>query len=94
MERYKAYWGKGHQDFCVIYADTEEAVRRIFQKYHPGERLFKIELWLENPTLRDFYKEIGCDDEHEYLLAIIEAAEDVGVEDKIVEYLKNRGWGR
>ena len=94
MERYKVYYGKDTNDFAIIYADTEEEAREEFKHYHPDWTPIRVEAYPKKPDLLTLYKKSDFADEHEYLLAIIEAVQDAGVEEKVVDFLQRKGWGR
>ena len=94
MERYRVYWGKGTNDFTIIYADSEAEATDKFQRYQPDKAILRVTSFSKLPDLLTLYKQNDFSDEHEYLLAVIEAVQDAGVEDKVVQFLLAKGWGR
>lgn len=92
MERYKVHWGKGDEDFSIIYADNEAEAADMFQKYQPDKTVLEINAFPNLPSLLTLYKQGNFANEHEYLLAVIEAVQDAGVEDKVIQFLIAKGW--
>lgn len=93
MERYKVYYWHGPDDYSVVYAHNEEQAERVFRKYNPNREPLKVVAFRTLPGLSTLYEQLGVEDEHEYLLAVIEAVQDAGVEEKVVEFLIAQGWG-
>lgn len=87
MVRYKVYRGKGTDDFTIIYADNEAEATDKFYEYQPDSTVSKVMSFPKLPDLLTLY-------EHKYLIAIIEAVQYAGVEDKVVQSLLAKGWGR
>lgn len=94
MERYKVYYWQGPDDYAVIYANTEEQAIDVFKKYNPHRDVLKVKPYPKLPSLRKLYRDSDVADEHEYLIAIIEAVSDLGFEEKVVERLQEMGIGR
>lgn len=94
MERYKVYWGKGTDDFTIIYADSKAEAIDKFQEYQPDKTVLKVTSFPKLPDLLTLYKQNDFSNEHEYLLAVIEAVQGAGVEDQVVQSLLAKGWGR
>lgn len=94
MERYKVYWGNGTSDFAIIYAHSETEAINKFQEYQPDKTVLIVIPFPKLPDLLTLYEQNDFSDEHEYLLAVIEAVQDAGVEDKVVQCLLDKGWGR
>ena len=94
MERYKVYWGNGTDDFTIIYANSEAEATDKFQEYQPDKTVLKVTSFPKFLDLLTLYTQNDFSDEHEYLLAVIEAVQDAGVEDKVVQSLLAKGWSR
>ena len=92
MERYKVYYGHGTDDYSIVYAHNEEEAEQVFRKYNPNREPLKVVAFRKLPGLNTLYEQLGFEDEHEYLLAVIEAVQDAGVEEKVAEFLINKGW--
>lgn len=90
MRRWKVFYAQGKHDYAICYADSAAGARAEFEARNP-ERAIKVEPFFD---LRELWRKSDCDDEHEFLTAIIEAAEDTGVESQLVNYLEKRGWGK
>ena len=95
--RYKVFYGADEaRDFAICYADSKKEALEQFRRYHAYEtaRVTHIE---EDPipdvtSLREL---AGEADEHEFLIDLIGAIEDLGLEDKIAECLHvNYAYGR
>lgn len=52
-----------------------------------------VTIKLNSSKLTELFANTEGADEHEYLIAIIEAIEDIGAEDKIIKSLQDNGWG-
>lgn len=92
MERYKVYYWRGVDDYSVVYAHNEEEAEQVFRKYNPHREPLKVTAFPNLPGLTALYEQLGFEDEHEYLLAVIEAVQDAGVEEKVAEFLLAKGW--
>lgn len=90
MRRWKVFYGTGKHDYAVCYADDEAGARAEFEARN-NNPILRVELFLD---LRELWRQSDSDDEHEFLVAIMEAAEDLGVETQIVNHLRQHGWGR
>lgn len=93
MERYKVYYWRGKDDYSIVYAHNEEEAEQVFKKYNPNREPLKVTPYPKLPGLNTLYEQLGVEDEHEYLLAVIEAVQDAGVEEKVAEFLIAQGWG-
>lgn len=87
--RYRVYYQQDgactEEDFCICYADSEAEAEEVFSKYHPETPISRVE---KITSLRDLAANM---DEHEFLVALLEAIEDEGLEARIYRRF-NEGW--
>lgn len=86
----KIYEVHTENEICPIYADSEEEAIRIFKKYNPRRSYSKVVLSVPKAysSIEEFYKE-NVEDEHEFLLALIEAINDCHANSQILEALEH-----
>lgn len=95
--RYKIFYGPDEtHDFSICYGDSKKDALEQFRRYHACEpvRVTHIE---EYPIInvKSIRELAGEADEHEFLVDLIGAIEDLGLEDKIAECLHvNYAYGR
>ena len=85
--RYRVYYlqdgGCTEEDFCICYADSEAEAEEVFRKYHPDTPVARVE---KITGLRELAADM---DEHEFLVALIEAIQDEGLEARICHRLND-----
>lgn len=85
--RYRVYYQQEgsctEEDFCICYADSEIEAADVFRKYHPDGVIDHVELQ-ESPSLRTLAADA---DEHEFLISLLEAIEEEGLEARIYRNL-------
>lgn len=95
MARFKVFYGNGENDYAVIYvkpevplSDVHDTIIREFEKYNPDKEWESIVDYPEvEQTLVQLANEVVTN-EHEFLLALIEAVQDAGYEKDIVRRLQ------
>ena len=81
--RYRVYYQQDgsctDEDFCICYANSEIEAAEVFHKYHPDGVVDHVELQ-ESSSLRALAADV---DEHEFLVSLLEAIEEEGLEARI-----------
>ena len=86
--RYKVIYGADAQDYTINYAGSPAEAEAQFYRYNPEKRVQRVERYT---GLRELARE---EDEHEFLVNLIEAIEDEELETVLVDRLRSRGYGR
>lgn len=87
MYRYKVYFGTDPEDYTNIYADNKGGAEAEFHRYHPDSDVLRIE---KAYGLRELAS--SAEDEHEFLVDLIQALEDHGDESVYIQLMEEKGY--
>lgn len=95
--RYKVFYGTGPTEYAVCYGNTEKEARYQFSEYNPDKTISRVEPWdttvtnrsTRRPSEPTSLRALAANaDEHEFLVSLLEAIEDEGLEAQIYRKLR------